>query len=111
MLPVTAHKSFHIPHTLATLAAIVALITAMGWETSGDDIADLRASSARETRTEAAQAPAQQESRKAKRSVRVDTSADISADTSADTSNCERTCDRHSLYELLPLVLPGPSRP
>ncbi len=31
MLPITTHRSFHIPHTLAVAAALVALITAFGW--------------------------------------------------------------------------------
>lgn len=31
MLPITNHRTIHVPHSLATLAAIVALITALGW--------------------------------------------------------------------------------
>jgi len=31
MLPITHHKSFHIPHSLALVAAAVALVAALGW--------------------------------------------------------------------------------
>jgi len=99
MLPVTRHKSFHVPHSLATCAAIVALITAIGWQSSGDDISTVDASIENETRVDAAQSQAQNEPDKPERSVR------------ASASDCKRTCDGDSLSELLPLVLPRLPRP
>lgn len=32
MLPITNQRVIHVPHSLATLAAIVALVTALSWE-------------------------------------------------------------------------------
>lgn len=37
MLPITNHRAFQIPHSLATVAAIVALVTAVGWNASGSE--------------------------------------------------------------------------
>lgn len=34
MLPITNRRGIHIPHSLATAAAIVALLTALGWDAS-----------------------------------------------------------------------------
>jgi len=34
MLPITTHRSFHVPHMLAVAAALVALIAAFGWTAS-----------------------------------------------------------------------------
>lgn len=31
MLPITTHRSFHVPHTLAVAAALLAMIAAFGW--------------------------------------------------------------------------------
>lgn len=31
MLPITTRRSFHVPHTLAMVAALAALIAAFGW--------------------------------------------------------------------------------
>ncbi len=98
MLPITRHKSFQIPHSLATCAAIIALIAAMSWETSADDISTVRASSADESRIEAAQAQEQQSTDKPERSVR------------ASAAECDQTCNGNSLSKLLPLVLPSLSR-
>ncbi|HMB38640.1 MAG TPA: hypothetical protein VKO85_06145 [Wenzhouxiangellaceae bacterium] len=36
MLPITNQRPFHIPHSIATIAAIVGLITALSWDVSGD---------------------------------------------------------------------------
>lgn len=93
MLPLTSHKSFQIPHSLATVAAIAALITALGWETSGDHADRIEASSHVAKRIGATGA---QEDR-------------APEDTAAGTErgNCSRRCDRNSLSELLPLVLPS----
>jgi len=41
MLPITNHRSFHVPHSLATAAAIVALVTAIGWNASGSESTDV----------------------------------------------------------------------
>lgn len=37
MLPITNHREFHIPHSIATAAAILGLIAALGWDVSGID--------------------------------------------------------------------------
>lgn len=34
MLPITNHRVIHIPHSLATLAAIAAVVTALSWDRS-----------------------------------------------------------------------------
>lgn len=34
MLPITTHRSFHVPHTLAIAAALIAMIAAFGWNAS-----------------------------------------------------------------------------
>ena len=94
MLPVTRHISFHIPHSLAMFAAIVALITALGWQNSEGGVTGVRAASTPETRIEAANAQAPPD--KTER---------------AGASECEPSCDRDSLSTLLPLVLSSLSRP
>ncbi|HKL53327.1 MAG TPA: hypothetical protein VJ902_05165 [Wenzhouxiangellaceae bacterium] len=38
MLPITNQRSFHIPHSIATAAAIVGLITALSWDVSGNEV-------------------------------------------------------------------------
>ena len=99
MLPVTPHKTFHVPHSLAMLAALVALITAIGWATSGDNIDIAGSSSAPETPIDAApEQLEQQPGDGAGRSAR------------AGVAQCERSCDRDAPAELLPLVLPSLSR-
>lgn len=35
MLPITNHREFHIPHSIATAAAILGLIAALGWDVFG----------------------------------------------------------------------------
>jgi len=35
MLPITNQRVVHVPHSLATLAALVALILALSWDTDG----------------------------------------------------------------------------
>lgn len=37
MLPITNQRAFHIPHSIATVAAIVGLITALSWDVSGNE--------------------------------------------------------------------------
>ena len=37
MLPITNHRGFHVPHSLATAAAIVALVTALSWDFSDSE--------------------------------------------------------------------------
>lgn len=37
MLPITNQRVIHVPHSLATLAAIVALITALSWTSDPAD--------------------------------------------------------------------------
>jgi len=68
----------------------------MSWETSADDISTVRASSADESRIEAAQE--QPSTDKPERSVR------------ASAAECDGTCNGNSLSKLLPLVLPSLSR-
>ena len=97
MLPVTRRNKIHVPHSLAMFAAIVALIIALGWQSSEGGVTGVRAASISETRIEAAKAQAPPD--KTERSVR------------AGASECEPSCDRDSLSTLLPLVLPSLSRP
>lgn len=53
MLPITNHRTIHVPHSLATLAAIVALITALGWNSvdGGRPTADASGPAAGEAHT------------------------------------------------------------
>lgn len=95
MLPVTRHKGFHIPHSLATLAAIVAVITATSWEASRDDAVMARSSSTVAAPVDAAQTAEEKSDEEAPHSVRT------------SAPSCKRTCERDSLSELLPLVLPS----
>jgi hypothetical protein len=44
MLPITNQRAFHIPHSIATVAAIVGLITALSWDVSGDEAGEFGAS-------------------------------------------------------------------
>lgn len=46
MLPITNHRGIHIPHSLATAAAIIALVTALGWDASDSDSTVMEASRA-----------------------------------------------------------------
>lgn len=39
MLPITNQRAFHIPHSIATAAAIVGLIAALSWDVSGNEAA------------------------------------------------------------------------
>jgi hypothetical protein len=93
MLPITNHRVIHVPHSLATLAAIVALITAIGWKSSAPD----------PERTAAT--PAQ--------TVGVERSADSAADSATESAaNAARPASgsgeqRPSVSGLLPLVLPS----
>lgn len=98
MLPVTSHKSFHIPHSLATAAAIAALITALGWETSGDDSTRIETSPIAATRAEAGMTPPQ-------RTQHESATEDATARTGR--GKCAGGCDRDSFSELLPLALPS----
>ncbi len=96
MLPITHQRVFHIPHSLATLAAIAALITALSWNPVDDaEPAEMRA--AGETSVisagQAASAAPEQVSESAEPPARVD---------------C-RSCAGTGLSNLLPLVLPGMS--
>ena len=97
MLPVTRHNNFHVPHSLAMFAAIVAMIMAVGWQNSEGGINNARVASTPENRIDAAKAQALLD--KNERPVR------------SGASECERSCDRDSLSTLLPLVLPSLSRP
>lgn len=38
MLPITHHRAFHVPHSLATVAAIAALVTALSWQPGKPEI-------------------------------------------------------------------------
>lgn len=38
MLPVTNKKAFHIPHSIATAAAIAGLVVTLGWDVSNIEI-------------------------------------------------------------------------
>jgi|GEM_PF-1964558 len=41
MLPITNQRAFQIPHSIATVAAIAGLITALSWDVSGDEASGL----------------------------------------------------------------------
>jgi len=97
MLPVTSHKSFHVPHSLATAAAIAALITALGWEDSGGDRPAVAPGPQAEVTGARIQRPGDEQPE----------NDDAAARARAGTESCEAACDRNSLSELLPLVLPG----
>ncbi|MBS3743516.1 MAG: hypothetical protein KGY48_04085 [Wenzhouxiangellaceae bacterium] len=98
MLPLTSHKSFQIPHSLATVAAIAALISALGWEASGNDSEQIEASSHVATQIGFAGAK--------ERHAQEDRATDDPA-APAERENCPQGCGRNSLSELLPLVLPS----
>lgn len=38
MLPITNQRAFQIPHSIATAAAIIGLITALSWDVSGNEV-------------------------------------------------------------------------
>lgn len=97
MLPVTRHKLVHVPHSLATIAAVVGLVTAIALETPGDDPVSASVSSTPRSGIDSARAQAEPDN--AERSVRT------------SASECKSACERDSLAELLPLVLPRLSRP
>jgi len=98
MLPITQHRVFHIPHSLATIAAIAAVITALNWnrvdesETTGDlqTAKDTASFSAGQAEIEGSETEDSQAARKA---------ADVAC----------RHCGGTGLSGLLPLVLPGAS--
>lgn len=94
MLPITHQRVFHIPHSLATLAAIAALVTALTWDRADDgtDAVELRA--AGESSVLSAGATTETVSEKAEQS--------------AGSVECHR-CSGSGLSNLLPLVLPGVS--
>ena len=95
MLPITNQRAFHIPHSLATVAAIVATIVALatplGWDESGNPIAD----------TDVGGSALDQ----------VTSSSSLDADTPADPQKPASTggadCEPGVLSGLLPLVLPS----
>jgi hypothetical protein len=97
MLPITTHRSIHVPHTLAIAAALVAMIAAFGWNER--EPATLAGRDA-EQRVEAVADTAPD------RDDRLDHAAAASAPHSCGrSSNCLRE------HGLLPLVLPAlPSR-
>lgn len=43
MLPITNHRAFHIPHSIATAAAILGLVAALGWDVSGPEVDEMNA--------------------------------------------------------------------
>lgn len=95
MLPITQHRVFHIPNSLATIAAIAAVITALSLGTADDpDMAgDLQ--SAKESATfSAGHADSdlpENDGKAARKAAEV---------------QC-RSCGDSGLSGLLPLVLPG----
>jgi hypothetical protein len=88
MLPITKRRVIHVPHSLATLAAIVALATALGWNAASSDVGDRTAASP------SGAAPAERA---------ADTASEPA--TSADSHRDRRP----SVSGLLPLVLPSVS--
>lgn len=92
MLPITNHRGFHIPHSLATAAAIVALVTALGWDASGTEAAGVESTGAlsRVSSVAPTEKDLADESAPAARPGRVD-------------------CEPGVLSGLLPLVLPSVS--
>lgn len=91
MLPITNHKAFHIPHSLATAAAIVALVTALGWNAS--DSASAGPNAAGSTLDQVTSVA----SRDAK----------APGDTPASPPAAGTECEPGVLSGLLPLVLPS----
>lgn len=88
MLPITKRRVIHVPHSLATLAAIVALVTAMGWNAASSDFADRTATSPR-----AAASP--------------ERTADSATEPVTDADSASPGDRRPSVSGLLPLVLPS----
>lgn len=39
MLPITNQRAFHIPHSIATAAAVIGLIASLSWDVSDNDTA------------------------------------------------------------------------
>ncbi|HKL51929.1 MAG TPA: hypothetical protein VJ908_12250 [Wenzhouxiangellaceae bacterium] len=92
MLPITNHREFHIPHSLATAAAIIALVTAMGWDASDPSAA------------QAGEMNGLQQ---------IETVRSAEAEVPNDTPGAARAgnsgCEPGVLSGLLPLVLPSVS--
>jgi len=96
MLPITKHRVFHIPHSLATLAAIAAVMTALSWDRP-DRIAQTG-----EAR------PAAEQAMIAGGSDAAGPEPTPDAPEESGVSDCSR-CTGGGLSGLLPLVLPGAS--
>jgi hypothetical protein len=88
MLPITKRRIIHVPHSLATLAAIVALATATGWNAAPSDVVE---------RTGASPAAA----------VSAERAADSASEPATGTDSPGDR--RPSVSGLLPLVLPSVS--
>jgi len=93
MLPVTNHKAFHIPHSLATAAAIVALVTALGWSASDNE----------SNAAQAAGGPLDQVTSVATPDAKAPSDAPAASPTGGSD------CEPDVLSGLLPLVLPSVS--
>jgi hypothetical protein len=87
MLPITSRRVIHVPHSLATLAAILALVTAMGWDFASSDI----------DRTAASPAPA----------GTLEQASEPVAKTGDRTDRSDPGTGQRSVSGLLPLVLPS----
>ena len=100
MLPITQHRVFHIPHSLATIAAIAAVITALNWSAAdeagmGGELQATKDTATLPTGQAEADLPDADDSKPAREAASVE---------------C-RYCAGSGLSGLLPLVLPGaPSR-
>ncbi len=91
MLPITNHRGFHIPHSLATAAAIVALVTALSWDASERSRAELDSAGATHDQVTTASQD-----------------GDEAADEPVRTARAGRTDHTPgALSGLLPLVLPS----
>ena len=104
MLPITTHRSFHVPHTLAVAAALAALIAAFGWSADQATLADAEVQTAELVAD--AEAGHDPETRHLQSNAR--TTADGSTGQGCGRSG---SCLREHSPGLFPFVLPAlPSR-
>ena len=94
MLPITNHRTVHVPHSLATLAAIAALVTALGWNSV-------------EGGSSTAEAP--DPAREMQASLHETATGDEEAGRASAGGSAERA--GAGLSGLLPLVLPSVTAP